>query len=90
MCLVLRIPRSESETLEVSCCKFQVRQRPETRNLSFDLVERLIGSAAELPDVRRSIDEQPVSSHRRRFMRQGPTGCSMVIQHSWASKRWLY
>ena len=90
MRLVLRIPQPESETLEVSCCKFQVRQQPETRNLSFDLVERLIGAAAERLDVQVSIDERPVSSRRRRFMRQGPTGCSMVIQHSWASKRWPY
>jgi hypothetical protein len=29
-------------------------------SLSFDLVERLIGAAAELPDVQVSIDERPV------------------------------
>ena len=58
--------------------------------LSFDLSERLIGAAAEFSDVRVSIDERPVSSRRRRFMRQRPTGCSLVIQHSWASKRCPY
>ena len=35
-------------------------------SLSFDLVERLIGAAAELPDVHVSIDERPVSLCRRR------------------------
>jgi hypothetical protein len=31
-------------------------------SLSFDLVERLIGAASELPDVQVSIDERPVKS----------------------------
>ena len=84
MRLALWIPQPESETLEVSCCKFQVRQQPETRNLSFDLVERLIGAAAELPDVRRSIDERWVFSRRRRFVRQGPQAVLMVIQRNYS------
>ncbi|MEK6633249.1 MAG: hypothetical protein AABY94_08015 [Nitrospirota bacterium] len=75
MQLVLRIPQSESETLPLvlSLARSAPMFRTETDgrtpaslaifpdlSLSFDLVERLIGAAAELPDVQVSIDERPV------------------------------
>ena len=75
MRLVLRIPQSESETLPLvlSVARSAPMFRTETEgrtptyvaifpdlSLSFDLVERLIGAAAELPDVQVSIDERPI------------------------------
>ncbi len=75
MQLALRIPQSESETLPLvlSLARSAPMFRTETDgrtpaylatfpdlSLSFDLVERLIGAAAELPDVQVSIDERPV------------------------------
>jgi len=75
MRLVLRIPQSESEMLPLvlSVARSAPMFRTETEgrtptyvaifpdlSLSFDLVERLIGAAAELPDVQVSIDERPV------------------------------
>ena len=75
MRLVLRIPQSESETLPLvlslarSAPKFRLETdgRPPAYlatfpdlSLSFDLVERLIGAAAELPDVQVLIDGRPV------------------------------
>ena len=75
MRLALRIPQSESETLPLvlSLARSAPMFRTETDgrtpaytaifpdlSLSFDLVERLIGAAAELPDVQLSIDERPV------------------------------
>jgi hypothetical protein len=75
--LVLRIPKSESEALPLvlsmyrSAPLFQIETGYRTMayvasfpdlSLSFDLVERLIEAAAELPDVQLSIDERPVKS----------------------------
>lgn len=75
MHLALRIPQSESETLPLvlslarSAPMFRIEMEGRTPaytaifpnlSLSFDLVERLIGAAAELPDVQVSIDERPV------------------------------
>ena len=75
MRLVLQIPQSESEMLPLvlSMARSAPMFRTETEgrtptyvaifpdlSLSFDLVERLIGAAAELPDVQVSIDERPV------------------------------
>lgn len=75
MRLALRIPQSESETLPLvlSVARSAPMFRMETEgrtpvymaifpdlSLSFDLVERLIGVAAELPDVQVSIDERPI------------------------------
>jgi len=75
MRLVMRIPQSESETLPLvlSVARSAPMFRTETEgrtptyvaifpdlSLSFDLVERLIGAAAELPDVQVSIDERPI------------------------------
>ena len=75
MRLVLRIPQSESEALPLalSLAHSAPMFRAETEgrrqaytaifpdlSLSFDLVERLIGAAAELPDVQVSIDERPI------------------------------
>jgi len=77
MRLALRIPQSESETLPLvlSVARSAPVFRTETEgrtpaytaifpdlSLSFDLVERLIGAASELPDVQVSIDERPVNS----------------------------
>lgn len=77
MRLVLRIPQSESETLPLvlSLARSAPMFRTETEgltpaytaifpdlSLSFDLAERLIEAAAELPDVQVSIDERPVES----------------------------
>ena len=77
MRLALRIPQSESETLPLvlSLARSAPVFRTETEgrtpaymaifldlSLSFDLVERLIGAASELPDVQVSIDERPVNS----------------------------
>lgn len=77
MRLALRIPQSESETLPLvlSLARSAPVFRFETEapasaytaifpdlSLSFDLVERLIGSASELPDVQVSIDDRPVNS----------------------------
>ena len=77
MCLALRIPQSESEMLPLvlSFARSAPVFRTETEgrtpaylaifpdlSLSFDLVERLIGAASELPDVQASIDERPVKS----------------------------
>ncbi len=71
MRLTLRIPQSESETLPLvlslarSAPKFQTETEGRSPvylttfpdlSLSFDLVERLIGAASELPDVQVSID----------------------------------
>ena len=73
--MALRIPQSESETLPLvlSLARSAPMFRMETEgrtpaymaifpdlSLSFDLVERLIGAAAELPDVQVSIDERPI------------------------------
>lgn len=75
MQLALRIPQSESETfpLVLSLARLSPKFQTETEgwvpaylaifpdlSQSFDLAERLIGAAAELPDVRVSIDERPV------------------------------
>lgn len=75
MRLVLRIPQSESETLPLvlSLARSAPKFRLETDgrspayiaifpdlSLSFDLVERLIVAASELPDVQSSIDGRPV------------------------------
>ena len=75
MRLALRIPHSKSEALPLvlSLARSAPMFRTETDgrtpaslaifpdlSLSFDLVERLIGAAAELPDVQVSIDERPV------------------------------
>ncbi len=75
MRLTLRIPQSESETFPLvlslarSSPKFQTETEGRTPaylaifpdlSQSFDLVERLIGAAAEFPDARASIDERPV------------------------------
>ncbi len=75
MRLALRIPQSESETLllVLSLARSAPMFRTETEgrtsaymaifpdvSLSFDLVERLIGVAAELPDVQVSIDARPI------------------------------
>jgi hypothetical protein len=75
MRLALRIPQSESEMLPLvlSLARSAPTFRIETKgrmpaymaifpdlSLSFDLVEQLIGAAAELPDVQVSIDERPV------------------------------
>lgn len=75
MRLALRIPQSESETLPLvlslarSAPMFRTEMEGRTPaytaifpdlSLSFDLVERLIGAAAELPDVRVAIDERPI------------------------------
>lgn len=75
MRLALRIPQSESETLPLvlSVARSAPMFRMETEgrtpaymvifpdlSLSFDLVERLIGAAAELPDVQVSIGERPI------------------------------
>ena len=77
MRLALRIPQSESETLPLvlSLARSAPMFRTETEgrmsvstaifpelSLSFDLVERLIEAAAELPDVQVLIDERPVES----------------------------
>ncbi len=77
MRLTLRIPQSESEALPLvlGLARSAPTFRSETEgrtpaymaifpdlSLSFDLVERLIGAAAELPDVQMSIDERPVES----------------------------
>lgn len=77
MRLALRIPQSESETLPLvlSLARSAPVFRTETEgrtpvclaifpdlSLSFDLVERLIGAASELPDAQVSIDERPVKS----------------------------
>lgn len=74
MWLTLRIPQSESETLPLALSlaraapMFQMTDGgppaylvafPDL-SLSFDLAERLIGAAAELPGVQVSIDGQPV------------------------------
>jgi hypothetical protein len=75
MRLVLRIPQSDSEAfpLVLSLARSAPMFRTETEgrtpaytaifpdlSLSFDLVERLIGAAGELPNVQVSIDERPV------------------------------
>lgn len=75
MRLVLRIPQSESETLPLvlSLARSAPKFRLETDgrspaymaifpdlSLSFDLVERLIVAASELPDIQGSIDGRPV------------------------------
>ncbi len=77
MRLALRIPHSKSEALPLvrSLAHSAPMFRTETEgrmpaytaifpdlSLSFDLVERLIEAAAELPDVQVSIDERPVKS----------------------------
>lgn len=77
MRLALRILHSKSEALPLvlslahSAPMFQTETEGRTSvstaifpdlSLSFDLVERLIGAAAELPDVQVSIDERPVES----------------------------
>lgn len=77
MRLALRIPQSESEALPLalslahSAPMFRTETEGRTSaytaifpdlSLSFDLVERLIAAAAELPDVQVSIDERPVES----------------------------
>jgi len=75
MRLVLRIPQSKSEALPLvlSLAHSAPMFRTETEgrksmytaifpdlSLSFDLVERLIEAATELPDILVSIDERPV------------------------------
>lgn len=75
MRLTLQIPQSESETLpfvlSLARSAPMFRSKTESRmpvymaifpdlSLSFDLVERLLGAAAELPDVQASINERPV------------------------------
>ncbi|MDP3089839.1 MAG: hypothetical protein Q8N04_04135 [Nitrospira sp.] len=75
MRLALRIPQSKSETLPLvlslarSAPMFQMETEGRSPvylatfpdlSLSFDLVERLIGAAAELPGVQVSINERPV------------------------------
>ena len=77
MRLALRIPQSESEALPLvlSLAHSAPMFRTETGgrmsvstaifpdlSLAFDLVERLIEAAAELPGVQLSIDDQPVKS----------------------------
>ncbi|TKB53465.1 MAG: hypothetical protein E8D50_07060 [Nitrospira sp.] len=77
MRLALRVPHSKSESLPLvlsmyrSAPMFQIETEGRTMayvavfpdlSLSFDLVERLIEAAAELPDVQVSIDERPVES----------------------------
>jgi len=77
MRLSLRIPQSESEALPLalSLAHSAPMFRAETEgrrqaytaifpdlSLSFDLVERLIEAAAELPDAQVSIDDRPVES----------------------------
>lgn len=77
MRLALRVPNSKSETLPLvlslyrSAPMFRIETEGRTMayvaifsdlSLSFDLVERLIEAAAELPDVQVSIDERPVES----------------------------
>jgi hypothetical protein len=77
MRLALRIPQSESEALPLvlslahSAPMFRTETEGRIRaytaifpdlSLSFDLVERLIEAAAELPDVQVSIDERSVES----------------------------
>ena len=75
MRLALRIPQSESEALPLVLSlahsapifRTETEGRPPAYtaifpdlSLSFDLVERLIEAAAELPDVQVSIDDRPV------------------------------
>lgn len=77
MRLALRVPHSKSEALPLvlsmyrSAPMFRIETEGRTMayvaifpdlSLSFDLVERLIEAAAELPDVQVSIDERPVES----------------------------
>ena len=77
MRLALQIPHSKSEALPLvlSLCRSAPMFRTETEgrismstaifpdlSLSFDLVERLIEAAAELPDVQVSIDDRPIES----------------------------
>jgi hypothetical protein len=77
MRLALRVPNSKSESLPLvlslyrSAPMFQIETGDWTMayvaifpdlSLSFDLVERLIEAAAELPDVQVSIDDRPVES----------------------------
>lgn len=77
MRLVLRIPQSKSEALPLvlSLARSAPTFRTETEgrtsvstaifpdlSLSFDLVERLIEAAVELPCVGLSIDDRPVES----------------------------
>ncbi len=77
MRLALRVPHSKSEALPLvlslyrSAPMFRTEMEGRTRayvavfpdlSLSFDLVERLIEAAAELPDVQVSIDDRPVES----------------------------
>ncbi len=77
MRLALRIPQSESEALPLvlslahSAPMFRTEKEGRTLvytaifpdlSLSFDLVERLIEAAAELPNIQVSIDERLVES----------------------------
>jgi hypothetical protein len=77
MRLALRVPNSKSESLPLvlslyrSAPMFRIETGDRTMayvaifpdlSLSFDLVERLIEAAAELPDVHVLIDERPVES----------------------------
>ncbi len=77
MRLVLRIPHSESETLplvfSLACSAPMFRTETEDwtpaymaifphLSLPFDLVERLIGAAAEHPNVQVLIDERPLEN----------------------------
>lgn len=77
MRLALRVPHSKSEALPLvlslyrSAPMFRIETEGWTMayvaifpdlSLSFDLVERLIEAAAELPDIQVSIDERPVES----------------------------
>jgi hypothetical protein len=77
MRLALRVPHSKSESLPLvlslyrSAPTFQIETEGRTMayaavfpdlSQSFDLVERLIEAAAELPDVQVSIDDRPVKS----------------------------
>lgn len=75
MRLTLRIPQSESETLPLvlslarSAPTFRTEAEGRTPaylaifpdvSRSFDLLERLLSAAAELPNVQVSIDERPI------------------------------
>lgn len=77
MRLALRVPNSKSESLPLvlslyrSAPLFRIETEGRTMayaavfpdlSLSFDLVERLIETAAELPEVHVSIDDRPVKS----------------------------
>lgn len=77
MRLALRVPHSKSEALPLVLSLYRsapiFRTETEGRtpaytaifpdlSLSFDLVERLVEAAAELPDAQVSIDDRPVES----------------------------